>query len=140
MVRPVFSCVLISLILTAQVGLPMHYHYCKGALESVSILFRNACEEEVAASEAKNCCKKPERSHCTKENNGCCKDQVKVLNQDITSVAPDPVKRSDIEIDLIYAGNHVLPNAEDAVFLKSFDIRSPNAKPPFYILHRSFLC
>ena len=140
MVRPLFSYVLISLILTAQVGLPMHYHYCKGALESVSILFRNACEEEVAALNAKTCCQKTAKSHCTSENNGCCKDQVKVLNQDITSVAPNPVQLDDIEIDFITSESHALPNAEDAVFLKAFDIRGPNAKPPFYILHRSFLC
>ena len=140
MVRPLFSYVLISLILTAQVGLPMHYHYCKGALESVSIFFKNACKEEIAVADAPGCCTKQERSHCKKENNGCCNDQVKVVNQDITSVAPNIVQLADIEIDLISTENHVLPNTEDAVFLKAFDIRSPKAKPPFHILYRSFLC
>ena len=140
MVRPVFSYVLICLILTAQVGLPMHYHYCKGALESVSIFFKNACKEEIAIADAPGCCTKQERSHCKKENNGCCNDQVKVLSQDITSVAPVMVQLTDIQTESLHQAYHVLPTQDDAVFLGAFDIRGPNAKPPFYILHRSFLC
>jgi hypothetical protein len=76
------------LILLSQVGLPMHFHYCKGSLESVSILFRNNCDDEVAVAKVPDCCKKYVQNHCKKEDNGCCHDNVKVLNQDLTSLLP----------------------------------------------------
>ena len=88
MLRPIFSYVLTSLILLCQVGVPMHYHYCKGSLESVSILFRNNCDDELAMAKMPDCCKKVYQKHCKKEDNGCCNDKVKVLSQDLTSVLP----------------------------------------------------
>jgi hypothetical protein len=88
MLRPLFSYALTSLILLAQVGVPLHFHYCKGALESVSILFRNTCEDEKVPANMPDCCKKYFQKHCRKANNGCCHDQVKVVSQDLTSLMP----------------------------------------------------
>jgi hypothetical protein len=90
MLRVIFSYALSSLILVSQVGLPMHYHYCKGSLESISILFRKACDDEQAtlAKVVPDCCKKFYRHHCKKGSNGCCHDQVKVISQDLTFLLP----------------------------------------------------
>lgn len=140
MFRPVMSYALTFLILLSQVGLPLHFHYCKGMLESVSLFFKKACDdhqEQIADLPA--CCQKIQAKHCSEEDNNCCDDQVKVLTQDITSIAPQLLQWESIPFVCTPA---VVPTA--TVLVK---VNSPSALvtpgsgsgPPIYILHQALI-
>jgi hypothetical protein len=88
MVRQVMSYALTAIMLLSQTGLPLHMHYCKGMLESVSVVFSRGCDDhdEVATLDA--CCKKEETTSCDKNNGDCCDDKVSILIQEITSLIP----------------------------------------------------
>jgi hypothetical protein len=140
MLRPVFSYVLTSLILLSQVGLPMHYHYCKGALESVSILFSKACDDDAKAlASMSECCKKFYKQHCKKENNGCCHDQVKVISQDLTSVMPGVLHLNPVAIEI---SNQVIQTQEIvSSTISPFSLHSieTDSGPPIYIRFHSLI-
>jgi len=140
MLRPIFSYVLTSLILLSQVGLPMHYHYCKGALESVSILFKNACEDDaVAMAKMPKCCQKFYKNHCEKENKGCCHDQVKVISQDLTSVMPGVIHL----IPFISALNNQIIETQEIVTstISPLSLHSieTDSGPPIYLRFHSLI-
>jgi hypothetical protein len=129
---------LTSLILLSQVGLPMHYHYCKGALESVSILFRNNCNDELAVAKVPDCCKKYMQNHCKKENNGCCHDKVKVLNQDLTSLLPVFYQWSTLEMEI--TNPIILTPASESIAVSSSGFQhSGDSGPPIYIRFHSLI-
>lgn len=87
--RPLVSSVIASLILLGQVGLPLHLHYCKGMLESVSVFVRSACNDHEEVVSVKACCKSstPDNT-CDKEGDGCCDDETTIVTQEITSLPP----------------------------------------------------
>ena len=87
MLRPIASYVLVSLILLSQIGLPIHMHYCKGMLESVSIFFSAVCDDHEDISSLPSCCQKANGSTCQKESS-CCDDEITVLLQDFDSTLP----------------------------------------------------
>lgn len=139
MLRHVFSYMLTSLILLSQVGLPMHYHYCKGSLESVSILFKDNCDDEVTMANMPDCCKKLYQQHCKKEDNGCCHDKVKVISQDLTSTVPafhvlTPV---DFENNEPVVKSSVTENNSVSPF--SFQNTISDSGPPIYIRFHSLI-
>jgi len=139
MLRLVFSHVLIALILVSQVGVPMHFHYCKGALESVSILFSKACEDDKAIADMPECCKKLYQKHCSKDDNGCCHDQVKVLNQDLTSLAPSfiqwmPIILENNNLEINFPGI-----VSSTISLFSLNSDGSDSGPPIYIRYHSLI-
>lgn len=139
MLRPIFSYVLTSLILISQVGLPMHFHYCKGALESVSVLFKKECnDDQVAMAKMPACCQKFLKKHC-KQNNGCCHDQVKVISQDLTSLVPGFIHL----IPIISEVNHQIIKTPEIVTstISPFALHSneTDSGPPIYILFHSLI-
>ena len=140
MFRPVMSYALTFLILLSQVGLPLHFHYCKGMLESVSLFFKQACDdhsEQIADLPA--CCQKLESRHCKEADDDCCHDQVKVLTQDITSIAPHLLQWESIPVDFI---SPVVPSSTVAVkvSLPSAPVApGSDSGPPIYILHQALI-
>lgn len=139
MLRHIFSYVLTSLILLSQVGVPMHYHYCKGSLESVSILFSDNCDDELATAKMPDCCKKVYQKHCKKEANGCCDDKVKVLTQDLTSTVPvfHVLTAGDI---VHYDSVNKTPITENIpVSPFSFQNTLSDSGPPIYIRFHSLI-
>ena len=137
MARPVLSSVLAFLILMAQVGVPMHLHYCKGMLESVSVFISNACGDHEAAPVAV-CCKRASTDSCHKEDSDCCHDQVRVLQQDIQSLIPFGIKWVDIST----------ANSQQVTFEPVREVVKPsvftciqdnNSGPPRYILFHSLV-
>jgi len=134
------SYALTFLILLSQVGLPLHFHYCKGMLESVSLFFKKACDdhqEQIADLPA--CCQKIQARHCSDEDNKCCDDQVKVLTQDITSIAPQLLQWESLAFVFTSA---VAPLAIVPVITNShFALVTPESDsgPPIYILHQALI-
>ena len=139
MLRPMFSLALAALIFTAQVGLPMHLHYCKGALESVSLVFKKECKEDAALAKMPACCKKLARKHCSKGNDGCCHNQVKLISQDITSVVPAHAQFFSA-VPEINTPETVTPKINPSLISPfSFCIIASDTGPPIYILYHSLI-
>ena len=87
MIRPILSYALTAIVLLSQTGLPVHLHYCKGMLESVSVFFNAGCDDHEEMASLPPCCQKLSATTCDKDMN-CCDDEVKILLQDFDSLLP----------------------------------------------------
>ena len=138
MVRRVISYVLASLILLSQVGLPLHFHYCKGILESVALVFNPGCDDHEELANLPSCCKKELTLQCDKGDDDCCDDEVVVLTQDITSITPHFAKWIDFVFE---AAPKVIdetlssPQSTKDVIINSI----ADTGPPIYILHQALI-
>jgi hypothetical protein len=137
--RPLLSSVIASLILLGQVGLPLHLHYCKGMLESVSVFVRSACDDHEEVVSVKACCKSstPDNT-CDKESDGCCDDETTIVTQEITSLPPK------IFSDAVPALPADLPNWSGfkAASTTAFPLPARMCAihgPPIYILHQALI-
>jgi len=137
MIRPVISLVLASLILVGQVGLPLHLHYCKGILESISVFSKSVCEdhEEVAALPA--CCRKAAPS-CEKDGNACCNDQTRILTQDLTSLVPQLFTASMTALPVAIPGLRGFI-AASAPVTPPPSWTTADLGPPIYIRHQALI-
>ena len=133
------SYALASLILLSQIGVPLHMHYCKGMLESVSVFVKSVCDDHKEPVDLPACCQKIAASHCPEESDNCCDDQVKVLTQEITSLMPHFAKWVDVVADVTCT---TLPVTKVSVEAVSVSKRSPidsDSGPPIYILHQALI-
>ena len=138
-IRPVLSYVLSGLILLTQVGIPLHRHYCKGALESVSVFYAQKCDDHGTAPVADACCKKEgTTTSCSAETNSCCSDEVTVVSQQASYLTPSTnkwVADTPSFIILHFPTVAIAQNRVahvDAVF-------APDTGPPLYIRHHSLI-
>jgi hypothetical protein len=139
MIRPVISYALTSLILLSQVGVPLHKHYCKGILESVSVVFSAKCDDHFVPANLPACCKKVFANHCSKpEGKNCCDDEVMVLKQEITSTAPSFLKWIDVALN-----DEITSIPNPVQVLNSFPVltegHTTDSGPPVYILYSSLI-
>jgi hypothetical protein len=136
--RIALSYMLTSVILLSQIGLPLHMHYCKGVLESVSLLANPGCQDHEEVALVSDCCKKLEAPDCPKQDNKCCDDEVTVLTQNITSVAPYLMQWVDIPFE---TGTGSLPIVIEASGVNVIPITVDNTSggPPIYILHQALI-
>jgi hypothetical protein len=139
MIRPVISYALTSLILLSQVGMPLHMHYCKGKLESISILLPAKCDDKDIPVNLPACCKKAMAHHCSKkQTKKCCDDEVMILKQNITSIAPSFVKWVDAQV-AIEAPSILLIAPVQVTIPDLNEGNTSDSGPPIYILHRSLI-
>ena len=133
------SYALASLILLSQVGVPLHMHYCKGILESVSVFVKSVCDDHKEAVALPACCKKMVADHCPKEKDKCCDDQVKVLTQEITSLMPHFLKWVDI-VSLFTSPSISQDKVEGDLFsFQTSSLIESDSGPPIYILHQALI-
>ena len=138
MTRLVLSYALTAIILLSQVGLPLHRHYCKGVLESVSVFFSQGCNDHDEVVDPKACCKKEESKSCNKDASDCCDDKVSILIQDNISLIPHfdkwdlitPVT-STFSIPVVKLVEQVSPISIPGIHTDS--------GPPIYILHQALI-
>ena len=138
MTRLVLSYALTTIILLSQVGLPLHRHYCKGVLESVSVFFSQGCNDHDEVVDPKACCKKEESKSCNKDASDCCDDKVSILIQDNISLIPHfdkwdlitPVA-STVSIPVLKITEQVSPISIPGIHTDS--------GPPIYILHQALI-
>ena len=138
MARIVLSYMLTSVILLSQIGLPLHMHYCKGVLESVSLLVNPGCQDHEEVAKVSDCCKKVEALNCPKTDNNCCDDEVTVLTTDITSVAPYEVQWADMAF--VQETSPMATHAE-STRISRVPVATDNTGngPPIYILYQSLI-
>lgn len=131
------SLMLASLILVGQVGLPLHLHYCKGILESISVFSKSVCEDHEEAVTLPACCKKAATT-CEKEGNGCCDDQTTILTQDLTSLLPQLITAS---MPALPVGLPTLPGfiAASTAVTPPPAWTTADPGPPIYIRHQALI-
>ena len=138
MVRRVLAYAFTFTILLSQVGLPLHMHYCKGVLESVSVFFSQGCSDHNEVVDSKSCCKKEESRSCKNDASDCCDDKVNILIQDNISLIPHfdkwdivaPVV-SSFSVPVIKLAEQVYPNSIAGIHTDS--------GPPIYLLHQALI-
>jgi hypothetical protein len=139
MVRPLLSYVLATVILLSQTGLPVHMHYCKGMLESVSVFFSQGCDDhQEVTSRPASCCKKEESSSCDKANSDCCDDKVNYLIQGITSLVPHFDKWDNVVPVTSLSYSPIIALEEKVASVTIPGIQT-NSGPPRYILHQALI-
>lgn len=137
--------VMASMILLAQIGLPLHLHYCKGTLESVSVLFQDGCDDHQNVTDLPSCCQKIAKVHCTtaghcsKGDDNCCDDQVRILSQDLDSLKPHFIQWTDLafEYPLLSSPETIAPEQEQQY--SSLPAAVAAHGPPKYILHHALV-
>lgn len=137
MIRPFLAYSLTAIILLSQTGLPVHMHYCKGMLESVSVFVSSECDNHEEIPDLPACCQKFVAATCEKDDN-CCDDEVAVLLQDIDSLMPHFAKW-DVQA--------AINNQFEYSLTQDFEYQSPeiethessNSGPPIYILFHSLI-
>ncbi|MEP6646675.1 MAG: hypothetical protein ABJC12_06275 [Saprospiraceae bacterium] len=139
MMRPILSYALISLILLSQVGVPLHMHYCKGALESISLFVAKACEDHDIPVNLPACCKKALAKHCdSNAGKKCCDDEVMILKQNITSVTPSFLKWTDVPVYTQTTISEFVP-FNTVGQLKPIEANGSDSGPPIYLMHQALI-
>lgn len=138
MIRPILSYALTSLILLSQTGLPLHWHYCKGMLESVSILLNAGCDDHEAPADLPSCCKESLKGTCTPQNNDCCDDETMILLQDFNSTLPHFDKWDETPALAIGGNAHRIFTTLE-VLPEFIEGQNSDSGPPIYILFSSLI-
>ena len=133
------SYALASIFLLSQVGVPLHMHYCKGMLESVSVLFKIQCGDHSEVADLPACCQKIAASSCNDKDDNCCDDQMKVLSQEITSLIPQLVKWVDVVTVITSPSLPLNKLADEVVFTSVLPMIESDSGPPIYILHQALI-
>ena len=137
MFRPLMSYVLTSLMLLSQLGLPLHMHYCKGMLESVSVYFTAGCNDHEVIADLPACCQKTSTGTCAKDDT-CCDDEVKVLLQALDSLLPhfDKLNSTSLVAEPITFPSFMQEGSSSPDL---FSTHSDDSGPPIYILFGSLI-
>ncbi len=93
MIRRITVLVLLALYSAVAIGVPLHYHYCEGELQHISIFAPKECEshddthEKIA--EPLTCCQGNLPTHCGEAVTipDCCDDETELLQLDETVTA-----------------------------------------------------
>ena len=144
MLRPFISYVLTSVILLSQTGLPVHMHYCKGMLETVSVFFNLGCSDH-EEKKPDACCKagitttpSPDTGCCSATTSSCCDDEVALLLHDFDSLLPHFEKWNAVVIaNQFYFQDSGLENIQSVS--PQFLSISSDGGPPLYILNGSLI-
>ena len=136
--RKMISCLLMGTILLAQGGLPLHMHYCKGMLESISVFFAAGCDEHEDVVDATSCCQKASARDCSYQSPNCCEDEITVLLQDFDSLIPHFEKLDQTPALAITEGTFLNNNDIVNLHVETHHANKANA-PPTYILFHSLI-
>jgi hypothetical protein len=86
MFRSILVTILISAYGLATIGLPLHFHYCRGELKHVTMFVRMGCHEQEHQTFAHGCCESKPQCEPGHLNNHCCQDATKWLHEDNPAV------------------------------------------------------
>jgi len=88
MMRKISVLVLLTLYSTVAIGVPLHYHYCGGELQHISLFTTKECasHDDVHSNteELRTCCEGKTVSHCQDGISipDCCDDKTELLQID----------------------------------------------------------
>ena len=95
MLRRLLVSVLTLLYSAATIGMPLHFHYCRGELKHVSVLLKLDCHDTEQSEAGHACCKTP-KPHCESKRalNTCCDDSTQWVQDEMLALN---VKSSESE-------------------------------------------
>lgn len=140
MLRKSLVAALILLYSATAIGVPLHFHYCRGELKHVSFLLKMECHVPETGTAEHACCKttKPQCGN-GQTLNSCCDDATQWIQDDLPAIcaksdldqlsgltAMIPASVPTIE----YALHHILP---------STDHDFQQVHPPLYLLQCAFI-
>ena len=134
MFRPFVSYALIAFTLISQVGVPLHLHYCKGMLESVSMFLEQGCSDLFCGDVSRDA---DVHAACSDKKDKCCDDEVKLLSQHVDSPVPQYGNWTELQPYLLNGYTDILSDIRE-VPDPSYRLRI-NTGPPIYILIHSLI-
>lgn len=98
MVRKSLVAVLILLYSASTIGMPLHFHYCKGELRHVSLLVKISCHDAEESQEVHACCKTNQAAatcHVSPSMKSCCDDATQWVQDKLPAILA-----KDLEVEL----------------------------------------
>jgi hypothetical protein len=141
MLRKSAVSLLLFLYSLSAIGMPMHFHYCKGELKHVTLFVQKGCHPEPAPTSDHACCKSL-NSHCDLGDvrDNCCDNSTEWLQDNAPTVCakafvlqdtPDKelVILSFCDTETIYSDQIARDDTETI----------HGSDPPLYLLHCSLI-
>jgi len=95
MFRKSVVAILILLYSASAIGMPLHFHYCRGELKHVTLFLKMECHEVTSEQISPNCCKKAQTlCESGPSWNNCCDDDTRWIQDNLPAIcskSPDPV-------------------------------------------------
>lgn len=140
MIRRSLVTALTLLYSLTAIGMPLHFHYCRGELKHVSVLVKMECHVPDQTMVGQTCCKSV-KPHCEAKHslNNCCDDATQWIQDDVPALCAKGFEFDDV--DALYAvnvvaGHTVQPQAVQG--LPQVETVSDHS-PPLYLLQCSFI-
>ena len=135
---------LVMIYSVSAVGVPLHFHYCKGDLEHISLLFQKECSDHDEESKRIGespfaCCLKGKVScESSNEKGDCCDDETELLQLDEDAVQPlVDVKSLMAVVAFPQVTEHAVYGEETVIEPRAHS--PPDTGPPIYVLNCSFV-
>jgi len=126
--RKIVVGLLILLYSASAIGLPLHFHYCKGVLKHVTLFVKMTCHELELERTAHACCKSHTQCSAGPTMNTCCDDATEWIQDSIPAILA-----RDVEFDLTLLVNAVAPSSAkslNTVITQEVFGPGPDAGPP----------
>ena len=141
MLKQITVSALILLYSLSVIGMPLHFHYCMGNLQHVSLLVKKGCHESDGAVRHHGCCDQKPVCHQSEPGevmgmDNCCDDATEWLHEELSAVCAWTQTNTLLQTTLPVVISHVLLISEEQTTPASEnrqDLPPPGA--PLYKLH-----
>ena len=136
---------LVMIYSVSAVGVPLHYHYCKGDLEHVTLLFQKECsdhkeETNRVADSPFACCLKGKMScEMTTDDGNCCDDETELLQLDDEVVVQSMPNLGDVPVQAVELPLTETLEVEYTEAIQPCANAPPQNGPPVYLMNCSFV-
>jgi len=144
MLRQLLVLVILTIYSASAIGVPLHYHYCQGELQHVSVFTQVECDshekhqkEVEKAPEA--CCISTQSAHCGIDDPECCDDESDLIQLDDEAAAILLPFSLDVEMCSTSAQVVPIPAITSKALLGYNANAPPNAGPKIYLTNCSFV-
>jgi hypothetical protein len=141
MLRKSLVSTLILLYSASAIGLPLHFHYCRGELKHITLLVKMECHAQEHDTMDHACCR-AQKSQCDLgiKTQNCCDDATQWIQEDLPALC---VEGHDLEFPVI-ANAAVTSSVELFQHLYSgvsiFSVKeNPGTGPPIYQIQCSLI-
>jgi hypothetical protein len=145
MIRKTLVMIMLSLYGASAIGVPLHFHYCKGELQHVTIFTQKECDaheqhNSEAARSPMGCCMGVGSDHCSlAENPDCCNDELDLIQLDDEAAAVLLPFSLDVEVCAPAATVEVQPSVLRNIAKGYHANAPPAAGPKIYLANCSFV-
>lgn len=103
MLRKVTVMLFVLLYSMSAVGMPLHYHYCKGQLQHVTLLTKRTCDDTHAKAVSPfACCLGLDKMVCEADEGDCCDDESQWLSNDEDQLQASLTKSiADLDLQIV---------------------------------------